>query len=769
MEADILLRSLEMKRANEQMAQDQRILRIAGRVARLGGWIVRLADNQVQWSEETTAIHEESPNYRPTVEEGIRFYAPEYRELIRQSFERCVATGEPFDVEAQIITSRGRRVWVRAFGEAVHDAVGEITHVQGAFQDISEQKAADEQIRSLGDRLMNTMESIPDGFCTIDHDWRFTYLNAAAERVLERGRGDLLGRSVWDEFSATVGSRIADHVIGAMSSGLPTLFEEFYAPLNRWFEVELFPSSEGLAVYLRDVGERRKIREALREREERLREQAALLDHAQDAILVSDLHQRVLYWNRSAERLYGWTAAEAAGRPVTELIFAETKAFRHALEVTLARGEWVGELEQRTKDGRSRIIEGHWTLVRDDHGAPKSIFVISTDITERKKLEAQFLRAQRMEGIGALASGIAHDLNNVLAPILMTVSLLVEDETDQTRRDDLLAIESSAQRGAKMVQHLLSFGRGSDGRRAPLDLGHFATEIRKMARDTFPKNVTFRLSLARELWQVSADPMQMHQVLTNLCVNARDAMPDGGTLTIALENVVIDDVYARMNPEAQPGPFVVARVEDTGMGIPPEILGQVFEPFFTTKEVGYGTGLGLSTVHAIVRNHGGFVLVSSEVGRGSCFKVHLPALEPTHVTAEGARDRPSAPPGLGELVLLVDDEEMIRSTTRRTLERHGYRVMLASNGAEAVAIFAQHRSEIAVIVTDMNMPVMDGFATIVALRMIEPKVRIIGSSGINTNANIARAKSVGVQSFVPKPYSGDTLLRVLHQVLSEPA
>ncbi|MCK6550344.1 PAS domain S-box protein [Myxococcota bacterium] len=502
--------------------------------------------------------------------------------------------------------------------------------------------------------------------------------------------------------------------------------------------------------------------------EERLRELATLLDKAQDAIVVRDLEQRILYWNRGAERLYGWTTAEAVGRKITELVYRDITAFQSAVVANLTHGEWMGELEQVTKDGRTITVESRWTLVRDAHGRPTSTLTINTDVSEKKRLEQQFLRAQRMESVGTLAGGIAHDLNNVLAPILMSVSMLRDGEEDPSRLEDLASIEGCAQRGADMIRQLLSFARGVDGRRVKLDLARIAQEVQRIVRDTFPKNITFRLTVPPALWEVEADGTQMHQLLTNLCVNARDAMPQGGTLRVTLGHVVLDEVYAGMNVDSRPGPYVVLEVEDTGTGMPPDVVDRIFEPFFTTKPVGKGTGLGLSTVHAIVRSHHGFIHVYSEVGKGTRFKIYLPADAPEGAADIALAEQAMVPRGNGELVLVVDDEEPIRSVAKRTLERFGYRVLLAAHGAEAVSLYAQHKGEIAVVLTDMTMPVMDGPATIVALRSMDPRVRIIGSSGLDANGNVAKAVDAGIQLFVPKPYTAETLLRMLRKVLQDP-
>jgi PAS domain S-box-containing protein len=503
--------------------------------------------------------------------------------------------------------------------------------------------------------------------------------------------------------------------------------------------------------------------------ENKLREQAALLDKAQDAIIVRDLGHRILYWNRSAERLYGWTSRDAAGKSEKDILHKSMNDYHTAMEITLARGEWMGEMDHRTRDGRELVVESRWTLVRNDKGEPDSVLTINTDITGRKKLEQQFLRAQRLESIGTLAGGIAHDLNNVLAPIMMSIGLLKLNETDEKRLRLLSSIESSARRGADMVNQVLSFARGVEGHRVSINPMYVVWDIQRIINDTFPKNIEFSVSSPNDLWTVHADPTQLQQVLMNLCVNARDAMEGGGTLRLTLENTVLDEVYSGMNPDSKPGPYVVFRVEDTGTGIPRELRERIFDPFFTTKEVGKGTGLGLATGLLIVKAHGGFINVYSEVGKGSRFKVYLPASATPESAEKVALEQTQLPSGNGELILVADDEESIRIVTQKTLERFGYKVLVAENGAQAVALYASNGSEVAAVLLDMAMPVMDGPATIIALKAMNPDVLIIGSSGQAANGGVAKAVGAGVQHFVPKPYTAETLLRTLRKILGPPA
>lgn len=499
--------------------------------------------------------------------------------------------------------------------------------------------------------------------------------------------------------------------------------------------------------------------------DEKLRQQASLLDKAQDAILVRTLDHTITYWNKSAERLYGWTQEEALGRSMRDLLYRHPEDFDQAMQRLLEHGDWAGEVLLADKNGRELIVEASWTLLRDEDGQPRSVLAINTDITERKKLEEQFLRAQRLESIGTLAGGIAHDLNNALAPITMAIELLKMEETDSSRLAILSTIEASAQRGADMVRQVLSFARGVEGRRIEVQVRHLIKDVEKIANETFLKNIQITTSVPRNLWTITGDPTQLHQVLINLCVNARDAMPHGGELKISAENILIDEQFAGLLPDAAPGPHVRIQVEDTGSGMPPEVLDRIFEPFFTTKEVGKGTGLGLPTSLAIVKSHGGFLRVYSERGKGSRFTIHLPALCTT-TTSEHYVDAAELPRGAGELILVIDDEPSVRRITRRTLESFGYRVVLAADGAEAVSIYAARRDEIAAVLTDMMMPGMDGATTIQVLVNINPDVRVIAASGLGSNEMAARAAGRGVKDFLPKPYTAETLLKTLRSVIN---
>jgi PAS domain S-box-containing protein len=499
---------------------------------------------------------------------------------------------------------------------------------------------------------------------------------------------------------------------------------------------------------------------------EQLREQARLIDLAHDCITVRDLDDRVRFWNRAAEQVYGWPATMALGERVTDLISLDAQAFAEARDATLRDGAWDGEMPNVTKAERTLTIASRWTLVHDADGKPRSILVIDTDITQRKQLELQLLRAQRLESIGTLASGLAHDLNNVLTPITMCAPLLVDPATSAAQHDSIVAaMQKSAERGAQIVRQVLTFARGVEGVRLPLEAGALIREVAEIAEGTFPKNIELRLDLAPELASFSGDSTQWLQVLLNLAVNARDAMPRGGVLSLAARNFVIDEHYAAMQPELAPGRYLEFEIADSGVGIPPPVLERIFEPFFTTKSIGHGTGLGLSTTLGIVKSHGGVIRVYSTPGAGTTFRILLPTLAPeTAVASEPAAD--AAPDGDGEQILVVDDEEPIRHAARMVLESHGYRVLLAADGSEALAVFAQNEQTIALVLTDMTMPYLDGRGLIHAVRRMKRELAIVASTGRTSEAQLEELQALRLAGVLVKPYAADALLQTVYQALA---
>ena len=633
--------------AGERLAETVALLRIAGRVAHLGGWTIQLPSRELTWSDETCVIHNLPAGYKPSLDEGLGYYPAEYRAEVLRCMETCERDGTGYDLEVPKMTATGRRIWVRSIGEAVRDANGRIVGLQGAFQDISTRRHAEHEARQK-DTLIRIA-----GRLTHTGGWA---IELPGDRVF------------WSDE--------VFEILGYARGAMP-------------------PLAVALALYPHPW--RDKI-------------VAAIQACRQDG-MPFDLETEIL----TAQGARKWVHVSGEG--------------------------------ERDADGSITRVQGAFQ-----------------DITERRQLEQQYLRAQRMESIGTLAGGIAHDLNNVLAPILLSIGLLSQDEHDADRLAILATIEASAKRGAAMVGRVLSFARGAEGLREEVQVPLLIRDLATIVRDTFPKNITFEDHIGPELWSLQADATQLHQVLLNLCVNARDAMPAGGQITLIAKNIVIDKAWAARYVDARSGPYVTIAVEDTGSGISKEIIDKIFDPFFTTKEIGKGTGLGLATSMAIITGHGGFMHVHSDPGTRTRFDVYLPA-QTTPATTAAPPPVVIHPRGKGETVLVVDDEEGIRRIAKRTLEAFGYRVLLASDGARAVALYARHQADIAVVLTDMMMPLMDGTATIQELVRLNPQVCIVGASGLAIDAKAAGLAAGRVIQFLRKPYTAETLLRSIREAL----
>ena len=547
----------------------------------------------------------------------------------------------------------------------------------------------------------------------------------------------------------------------------PALLRVYSETLIRKLEEKTLQLEETNRALQRDITERQRIESNLRESEERFR---ATFEQAAVGIAHVDIEGRFLRVNDKLCEITGYSREELLRRTFSDLTMPEDQQLgMKARQKVLSGDEKSYALEKRylRKDGTAYWVSVLTTLLRDDEDAPKYFISVISDITERKTLQEQLFRAQRLESIGTLAGGIAHDLNNILAPITMGVELLRLNPASDKAAGLIENIERSARRGADLVKQVLLFARGFEGTRVAIRPKSLVRELETFITNTFPKNIRFAAGIPLDIWPVQGDATQLQQVLLNLCVNARDAMPSGGELNIRLSNLEIDEQYAAMDQTLNPGRYVTIEIEDTGIGMERETLDRIYEPFFTTKPKSKGTGLGLSTVMGIVRGHQGAIEVSSQPGRGTKFRVLLPAL--VDIAPDNPADGDKSAPlrGQGETVLLVEDDTTVQTITRQTLEAFGYKVVSADDGAQAMAQFAMHSADIALVLTDMVMPVMDGKTLIPALRRLRPDVHIIVTSGYSADLSHERLLELHVQHYLAKPYSASTLLKVVHDALAE--
>jgi PAS domain S-box-containing protein len=611
------------------------------------------------------------------------------------------------------------------------------------------------------------LEQAADGIFIADAGGRYVTVNTRACQMLGYTREELLSLS------------IPNLVVAEERGFQPLRLEELRAgklvlserQLRRkdgttiWTEISARMLSDGrMQGIVRDIGERRRA-------EEERAFLAAIVDGSDDAIIGETLDGRIRSWNTGAQQLYGYTASEALGRPVTMLAPLERHAEIGDMLARVAGGEHVRQHEtiRLRKDGELMEVSLIVSPVRDAQGRVVAASASERSLAEFKRLEAQLRQSQKMETIGQLAGGVAHDFNNILTAIMGYVELVLEElPPDAPVYDDLLQVQHAARRAAALVQQLMAFARKQVIEPYVLDLNELLDEMDKLLRRLLGADIEFVTRPASELWPVRADPAQIQQVIVNLAVNARDAMPHGGTLTIETANVLLDQEYARMHIGASSGSYVMLAVSDTGVGMSDEVQQHIFEPFFTTKEPGKGTGLGLATCYGIVKQHGGNIWVYSEVGQGTTVKVYLPAvLAPV--------ERPhSANVSIGSVgdatVLLVEDEPAVRTIISRVLRDHGYTVLEAQNGVEALEVAEAFGGErIDALVTDVIMPRLSGTLLAAKLTARFPHIRVLYVSGYAVHAAVENGRLEAGVWFVQKPVSPAALLIKLHEVLtSEP-
>jgi PAS domain S-box-containing protein len=702
-------------------------------------------------------------------------HSPDLQVQLQQAIERG-ATGELVRFEAKHFLADGSFVIVDFSLSPIFDDTGKVVMLIPEGRDISDRKRTETALQASESRLRALLTAAPVGIFQADTAGNCVFVNQQCAQLMGMSESEVLNRGWVNAIHPEDRDRVFEEWYGAIRAEREFASEyRFLTPQGQvnWISstaIAIRDESGTITGYLgtnMDITARQQLERDRKAAAQKIQEQAALLNIATDAIIVRDLDSQIQFWNHGAESIYGWTATETIGlKTTTELFYAEIPpALAIAAETVRTQGAWQGELHKQTKSGQQVIVESRWTLVRDEAGNPRSILSVDTDITEKKQLEQQFLRAQRLESLGSLASGIAHDLNNVLTPIVGAAQLLpmtLPNLDDRNRRLLNMLVESS-KRGSGLVKQILTFARGMAGERTALQVRHILTEIISVARQTFPKSIEIQVNHAGEdLWLVSVDATQIHQVLMNLFVNARDAMPNGGSLTASTENIFIDADYVARHGQPPVGAYILITVTDTGIGMSKEMLDRIFDPFFTTKET--GTGLGLSTVKGIVKAHGGAIEVESEVGRGTCFKIYLPAIYSKETESSAAAA--DLYDGKGQLVLVVDDESAIGEIAKESLESCNYRVMLAHDGIEAIDIYAQNRRSIAFVIIDMMMPNLDTRSTILALQQVNPQVQIVVMSGSDLNL-AGMVEREHVRAFLTKPFTTTDILQTLANIQTE--
>lgn len=511
-------------------------------------------------------------------------------------------------------------------------------------------------------------------------------------------------------------------------------------------------------------------RSADQQTEDHAHAEGAFFEAPRSIAFTQSLDGIVTMWSEDAEGFYGLKAEDVLGKRIPERLSLAPEIKKRAMAELLRAGEWSGQVRIYSTEGQEVEILIRWVLLKSPSGAPNSILVLAENIAELKQAKEDRLRAHRHECVGTLAGGIAHDLNNVLQPISMCLDLLRKRLGDAESQEMLDAVESNLQRATELVRQILTFSSGARTEQVAIDITELITRVSNFIRPTFPKTIKHQVSVQKNIHMVLGNETQLEQVLINFCVNARDAMPGGGSLQLDASNFHVDDQFARLHPHATTGDFVRITVRDTGHGIPRSIRKKIFEPFFTTKSPDLGTGLGLATAVNIIRSHGGFLALDTEEGCGSSFHAFLPAL------ASEVHPKPASPTpdktqaaGHGEAILIVDDESTVLKVMTRSLEKSGYKVLAAGDGEEGYALYSKHREEVRLVITDLAMPGMDGPALIAALKKINPAIKVICTSGLGSYTEQGSLTELGVLAILSKPCNSRTILQAIQDTLNTPS
>ncbi len=763
----------ERKRTEKALRLSEQRYRHAAEASQAALWDFDMLTGKVTFSEVFRDMlgYERIEDMPDTLEAYMQLMHPDDRERVYREAERLVAgeTGDRASAEFRLLTQSGAYRWVQSNSKVIRDAEGKAVRRLGSTVDIHERKIAEEQLKEQAERMRGILEVAGDAIVTIDESAIIETANPATERIFGYSAREMLGRNVRMLMTESDAAR-HDNVLAryletgqARIMGSPQKLEARRKD-GSVFPIELMVTEVQLSDrriftgFIRDITHQERSRQALAE-------QAELLDKARDAIIVTDLDGIVTFWNQGAERIYGWESAEMQGVAIFERTQSSRESWTEIKQQVLDAGGWEGQVRHLRKDGRERTLQCRLTLVRDEHGQPRSILAINTDVTDKLALEEQLRQAQKLESIGQLTGGVAHDFNNLLTVILGNAELLNESLDDNPALKGLVEMTlSAAQRGAELTNQLLAFARRQTLEPRPVDLFELVTGLKPLLRRSLPEDIKIEINRDSSLWRAEIDPVQLESAVLNLALNARDAMEGGGRLSIHLSNSVLDRHYADNHPEVEPGQYIELAVTDTGAGIRPEVMRHLFEPFFTTKEKGKGTGLGLPIIYGFIKQSRGHIRVYSEEGVGTTVRMYLPKAAGDAKAGPGVIESESVTGGT-ERVLLVEDDPLVLDHAGRLLRQLGYQVTTASDGEQALEL-ATAQPIFDLLLTDVIMPGrLKGPGLADEIRRIIPDIRVLFTSGYTQDVITPEVQNSDSFHLLEKPYRKADLARKLRQVL----
>ncbi len=752
--------------SEETLRRVRALERLGGKIARIGGWVVDYMDNRrIDWAPEVYEMYEWSGKEPPPLQDLLKLLHPANRQQLVRALEDSELRAKSFDLEVALVTFKGTPKWLRIVGEAELGSGGMVARTIGAVQDITRQKAELLRNQQLTSQLFSTLESMSDAFYLLGRDWLFLYMNAEAERILSVDRHTIIGKHIFDEFPFFKNSPAYEGFQKALRTGEAYHEEMFWERLGIWVSISAYPSSDSLAVYFRSTTAEKQLQTRIAESEERLK---YVTEAALDVVWDTDLINGTAWYNDGLVK-YGYEVGDhikAADFWVSKVhpddVAAITPLYQRALDDP-TKNEWECRYRFRTANGKYVNFEDRGYIVRDITGKATRMVGGSSDITERLGMEEQLLQSQRLDSLGQLTGGIAHDFNNLLTVILGNAQLLQEQLHDHPKLRNLTnIIDVAATRGANLTRHLLAFSRKQALQPGTIDITRLLGTLKGMLSRTLGENIVINHRVQDGLWPAFVDQNQLEVALINLCINARDAMPDGGIVALETSNVRLDDAFAATS-DIEPGDYVLITITDTGTGIPADILDHVFEPFFTTKEKGKGTGLGLSTVFGFVKQSNGHISIYSEVGRGTTLRIYLPRSVEAVKQSDSVAEAPRVERG-SELVLFVEDNELVRKFGQDMLKSLGYAVLSASDGRSALAIL-QERKDIKLLFTDVVMPGMGGHELAKQAQKLHPAIKVLYTSGYTQDSMIHNGKLDADVTLLEKPYNKTALAAKLREVL----